>query len=69
MAKQMRGLSDTQMKVMVRVAGFAQAWRKRAAQGARALKRTREFAASRAALVIALAVLVLAALLRYFGIA
>ncbi|KAF5825963.1 hypothetical protein DUNSADRAFT_5646, partial [Dunaliella salina] len=60
MARQMRGMSDTQMNIMLKVATTAQ-------KGARAFSKARAFLASRAALVIAILVLLLAFLLRWLG--
>ena len=60
MAKQMRGMSDTQMNLLFKVATTAQ-------KGARVYTKARSFLASRAALVIAILVLILAVLLRYLG--
>jgi len=60
MAKQMRGMSDTQMNIMLKVATTAQ-------KGARVYAKARAFLASRAALVIAILVLLLAFLLRWLG--
>jgi len=60
MAKQMQGMSDTQMNMMLKVANTAQ-------KGARVYSKTKSFLASRAALVVALVVLLLAFLLRWLG--
>lgn len=60
MAKQMRGMSDTQMNVMLKVANTAQ-------KGARAYSKAKAFLASRAALVTAILILILAFLLRWLG--
>lgn len=61
MAKQMRGMSDTQMNMMLKVANTAQ-------KGARVYSKVKAFLASRAALVLAIVILIIAFLLRYFGI-
>ncbi len=61
MAKQMRGMSDAQVKMMVKAANVVQS-------GAKALRKTRDVLGSRAMLYVAIAVLVLAFLLRCFGI-
>ncbi len=60
MAKQMRGMSDTQMNLMIKVATTAQ-------KGARVYRKARAFLASRAALVLAVVVLLVAFLLRWLG--
>lgn len=61
MARQMRGMTDKQVKVMMKLATTAQ-------KGARAVSRVKAFMSSRAALLIALAVLVLAFVLQWTGV-
>ena len=61
MAAQFKGMSDTQMKMMLKAANVVQG-------GARAVQRVREFVLSRTALMLALAVVLLAVLLRHLGI-
>ena len=58
---QMKGMSDTQMKVMMKAATVVQ-------KGAKAVQKTREALLSRTALLVAIAVVLLALLLRYLGI-
>ena len=62
MAKQMRGMSDTQVNLLLKAGGVAQ-------KGARAYSKARAFVASRMMLVIAVLVLLFAFFLRYMGYA
>lgn len=61
MAKQMSGMSDTHMKLLMKATGAIQA-------GAKAVRKAKQFLASRTALVIGIIILVVAVLLRWFGI-
>lgn len=61
MAKQMQGMSDTQMKMMMKAAGAVQ-------KGAQVVAKTKEFVTGRMGLVVAIAIILLAVLLRWLGI-
>eukprot|EP00195_Chlamydomonas_chlamydogama_P015335 CAMPEP_0202894950 /NCGR_PEP_ID=MMETSP1392-20130828/4243_1 /ASSEMBLY_ACC=CAM_ASM_000868 /TAXON_ID=225041 /ORGANISM="Chlamydomonas chlamydogama, Strain SAG 11-48b" /LENGTH=129 /DNA_ID=CAMNT_0049579809 /DNA_START=1 /DNA_END=390 /DNA_ORIENTATION=+ len=61
MAKQVKGMSDTQMRMMMKTASVVQGVGQAAA-------RTKEVLLSSRTLVVALAVILLAVLLRYLGI-
>jgi hypothetical protein len=61
MAKQMGGMSDAQMKVMMKAATTIQA-------GMRSFQKAKQFMVSKAALVVAVAILILAVVLRWLGI-
>lgn len=61
MAQQMKGMSDSQMKMMMGAANVMQ-------RGANAFVKTKEALLSRSTLLVAIAVVLLALLLRYLGI-
>lgn len=61
MVKQLKGMSDTQLNMMVKATATLQ-------KGARAVKKAKEVVLSQAFLILAILVLLAAFLLRYFGI-
>lgn len=61
MAKQMKNMSDTQVKVMMKAANVVQG-------GVKAVKKTKDFFMSKNALLIALLIVILAIILRYLGV-
>eukprot|EP00798_Chlamydomonas_sp_ICE-L_P001542 gene1543-32922_t len=61
MAKQMKGMSDGQVKMMMKAANVVQA-------GSRGFAKVRDAVTSRSFLLISLLVLLLALLLRYLGV-
>lgn len=61
MARQVQSMSDTQLKLMTKAAVTMQS-------AARGVQKARAFLASRAALVVAVVVLLIALLLRYLGV-
>jgi lipopolysaccharide/colanic/teichoic acid biosynthesis glycosyltransferase len=61
MVKQLKGMSDTQLNMMVKATATIQ-------KGAQAVKKAKDVVLSRAFLILAVLVLLLAFLLRYFGI-
>ncbi|GAX77330.1 hypothetical protein CEUSTIGMA_g4776.t1 [Chlamydomonas eustigma] len=61
MAKQMKGMNDSQMKMMLKAAQVVQS-------GAKVVQKTKDFILSKGALLLALLLLLIAVILRFFGV-